>query len=215
MSVFEYETKVRPAALLKYDARQARGTALFSRYRVVDVDGDYTEPGFLPQGAIVPLLVAHQWTEVPVGKGKIRSEADAAYFDFTLADTGRGRELAEWLRFDMADGQPKSEWSYGFKILEGGSSQEMIDGKSVRVLHARPDGSPGALVKEVSYVLAGAGIGTQLIDMKAMQEYRWEQRYRELTQVLAAQRLEERLALQAQYERWRALSAKIDRTLGR
>src|SRR5687767_15105415 len=122
------------------------------------------------------MLIGHTWSETPVGKGKIRSERDAAYYDFTLADTARGRELGEWLRFDFSDGQPKSEFSYGFKILEGGSSREMINGKMLRVLHAREDGSPGALIMECSYVLKGAGVSTALISMKSAQQYHWQRR---------------------------------------
>ena len=72
-------------------------------------------PGFLPHGAVVPLLIGHKWSEVPVGKGRIRSEPDGGYYDFELANTHAGQELAEWLRHDIASYEgPVSEWSYGF-----------------------------------------------------------------------------------------------------
>jgi len=202
MSIYEYESKDQPAALLKFDAGAGSGTCLFSRYFVEDADHDYTKPGFLPHGAICPLLIGHVWSETPVGKGKIRSERDAAYFDFALADTARGKELASWLRFDFSDGQPKSEFSYGFQVLEGGSSRQLIDGKMLRVLHAREDGSPGALVKECSYVLAGSGVGTALVAMKGEQRYRWQRRHAQLTAEIQARQRAQQGAAQALYQRF-------------
>jgi hypothetical protein len=214
MSQLRYESKDLPGALVKLDAGAGSGTALFARYRVLDADNDYTEEGFLPHGVTVPLLVSHVWSEIPVGKGRIRSERDGAYYDFTLADSAKGRELAAWLRHDMADGQPNSQWSYGFKILPGGSSQQMRDGQRVRVLHAAPDG-PGAHVMEVSYVLAGAGFQTQLVAMKGQQRYHWQRRHDELTRQLAAYQRAQQQEARAAYARWQRLSIMIDHTLRR
>ena len=209
MSIYEYESKAKPAALLKYDAGAGAGTCIFSRYFCEDADGDYTLPNFLPNGAVVPLLVGHEWRSVPVGKGTIRSERDGGYFDFTLADTTRGRELGAWLRHDYADGQPKSEFSYGFKILDGGSAYETINGKRLRVLKGRDDGSPGASVMEVSYCLKGAGVGTALVSMKAEQQSHWDRAYAKVRAQIAERRQGEQAEARALYGRWLARQEAI------
>jgi hypothetical protein len=211
MSVLEYETKDKPAALLKYDAGAGSGTLLFSRYFVEDADHDYTKPGFIQDGVTVPLLVGHVWAEIPRGKAKVRSAPDGAYADFVLADTPRGREMAEWLRFDMADGQPNSEWSYGFSILEGGSSRETINGTSVRVLHALPSGDAGARLHEISYVLRGSGVSTALVSMKGEQRYRWDRRHAELTAQLEARQRAEQAEIQQLYTQFKAREREIYR----
>jgi hypothetical protein len=202
MSTFTYATKDRPAALLKYDAKAGEGTALFSRFDVIDRDGNVTRASFLPDGVVVPLLVAHKWDQLPSGKARIRVERDAAYADFTLADSRQGQALAEWLRFDFSDGQPKSEWSYGFAIKPGGSSRGVFEGQNVRFLHGLETGEPGAVVKEISYVLAGAGIETALIDMKAMQNYRWARRHRELQAITAEREREQQRQAEGFYQRF-------------
>jgi hypothetical protein len=174
-------------AELKMDPKRPQGSCLFSRYDCLDKDLDVTRKSFIPHGAICPLLIAHQWSEVPVGKGKIRSERHGAYFDFVLADTPRGQELAAWLRFDFSDGasEAKSEWSYGFSILPGGSSRGMHDGQAVRFLHGRDDGSAGCIVHEISYTLKGAGVETALVEMREALESRMARLERKLQASMA------------------------------
>jgi hypothetical protein len=179
---------------------------------VVDLDLDVTRVTFLPNKAVVPLLVAHKWDVLPSGKATIRVERNAAYADFTLSDSPQGRALGEWLRFDFSDGQPKSEWSYGFVVKPGGSTRGMFEGRSVRFLHGLADtGEPGARVKEISYVLAGAGIETALVAMKGEQQYRWASRHRALNAAIAAQRAEEQQAAQELYQRFLQRQRAMDR----
>jgi hypothetical protein len=49
-----------------------------------------------------------------------------------------------------------------FSVLPGGSSHGTFEGKSVRFLHRREDGSTGARAHEISAVLVGSGVGTHL-----------------------------------------------------
>ena len=73
------------------------------------------------------------------------------------------------LMFDKAHGRPLQEYSYGFSILPGGSSQGGKDasGKDAyRTLRPCPDGTPGCKAHEVSPVVVGAGEGTGTLSVK-------------------------------------------------
>lgn len=140
--------------------------ALFSRFGVIDHDGDVTEPGFFEHGAPVKISAYNHGSwggELPVGKGTIRVEQDRAVLEgqFFL-NTTAGREHFEVVK----ELGPLGEWSYGFTIRPGGAREGEFNGQRVRILGATPDGQAGGEVTEVSPVLAGAGIGTQTLAAK-------------------------------------------------
>lgn len=145
------------AATLKQIDERGHGRAVFATLNVVDKDGDVTEPGAFGEQEVF-VLPTHNWGSVPLGKGRISEEGDQAVVDFQLnLDTEAGREWHQALKFDMANGTPLQEWSYGFTIKE--SEQETRDGESVRVLKAMD-------VHEVSPVIVGAGEGTRTLAVK-------------------------------------------------
>jgi phage head maturation protease len=139
-------------------ADQGIARAVFSRFHVVDHDGDWTEPGAFQDGTEVPVSAfGHSsWTgALPVGRATIRSDQEKAWADISFfLSTATGREHFETVR---ALG-PLGAWSYGFDIEDEGVKD--IGGQRVRVLRK-------LRVHEVSPVLEPAGIGTNTVDGSA------------------------------------------------
>jgi HK97 family phage prohead protease len=129
------------------DAPAGSLQATFSRFGVVDRDGDLTLPSAFQDGQRVPMVWAHQWTE-PVGDGTIRVLSDRAVFEGQFwTDTIDGEQA--WKKVKRAG--DLQEYSYGFAIRDAAPGTH--DGQPVRVLKSLE-------VFEVSPVLVGAGIGT-------------------------------------------------------
>jgi len=129
--------------------------AVFSRFNVIDHDGDVTLPGAFTDGQAVRIAYwGHRWEDVPVGRGVIHQDDEKAWVDgrFFL-DTIAGKETYQTVK-NLGELQ---EWSYGFDILEG--EPGVFDGQDVNYLRR-------LTVYEVSPVLLGAGIGTGTTDIK-------------------------------------------------
>lgn len=131
--------------------------AVIATLNVVDHDGDLTVPGAFKKQS-VSILPAHDRRSASLGKAEIfeRGNQAIARGKFNLK-TQAGREMHESLKFDLANGDPVQEWSYGFQIKE--SEEETRDGETIRLLKSLD-------VFEVSPVLKGAGIGTGTIEAK-------------------------------------------------
>lgn len=149
---------------LKDDAAEGSFRAVFSRFNVIDHDGDVTLPGAFPEGKVVPVSAyGHRsWDgALPVGKGVIGQDEDAAWIDgrFFL-DTSGGLDTYRTVKAlaDAQTGAAGQEWSYGFDVLDSESAQR--EGREVRVLRALDP-------HEVSPVLLGAGIDTALVAIKS------------------------------------------------
>ena len=144
--------------------------ALIATYGVVDKDGDVTERGFFGTQD-VKIVSSHSWSDVLLGKGVLSDSDDGAVLEGKLnLDDPDGRNLHSKLMFDMENPPPLIEWSYGFKVLEGGSREPGKSGDpsgARRILQARPSGEPGAKVYEASPVLVGAGEGTGTLAVKS------------------------------------------------
>lgn len=158
------ERKTARAFLKRLD-EEGTGVAKIASLRVVDLDGDYTEPGAFTQDGepVVPLLYGHAWSSFPVGKAVIREEGDdvLAYFSLILRGTG-GKEMYEYLLHDFQNPPSRAEFSYGFTIPPGGAKTRTLeDGRRVRVLQK-------IQVHEVSSVIKGAGIDTGLVTVKGV-----------------------------------------------
>ena len=83
---------------------------------------------------------------------------DEAIVDFKLnLDSPTAKEWHSALKFDLEQGQPLQEWSYGFDILE--ESRGEFEGEQVRFLKS-------LRVHEASPVLVGAGINTRTLALK-------------------------------------------------
>lgn len=164
----------RKAIELKFPDDRPEGSvvALFSRFNVIDRDGDVTLPGAFQDGAPVRISAwGHRWDQLPVGKGRIVVTEDGAYLDgqFFL-NTEAGKETYLTVK-NLGELQ---EWSYGFEVVEAEPGE--FEGKPVRFLKR-------LRVFEVSPVLVGAGIGTQTLvlkGMKAISDEEWSAIEREL-----------------------------------
>lgn len=134
-------------------------TVAFSRFNVVDSDGDVTFPGAMPAGKAVPMSAyGHtSWDGAPpTGKGVISEKGDLGIFGGAFfMETDQGRNAYHTTKA-MAELQ---EWSYGYEVLPP-SGPGMFDGKRVRELRKLD-------VFEVSPVLKGAGVGTATLAIKS------------------------------------------------
>lgn len=138
-----------------------------------DGDGDYSLPGFLGKQG-VKMFWHHGMpfqNPLTIGKGTIQEDGKALRFDgkFNLK-MPTAAEVYEQVKFDMEEGDPLQEWSYGYLVHPDGKAEPTKSSPegTKRILKPRQDGTPGVLVKEVSPVaLAGAGIGTQTLDVKS------------------------------------------------
>lgn len=142
---------------LKADGAEGSFKAVFSRFNVVDLDGDVTRPdAFVAGKQVLISQYGHQWGSLPVGKGVIGFDDEKAWVDGQLfLDTPAGKDTYTTMK-NVGELQ---EFSYGFKVLK--ASYGAQDGKDVRFLEALD-------VFEVSPVMRGAGIGTGLQSIKGL-----------------------------------------------
>lgn len=148
------ETKAIELKALEDDGS---GIAVIATLDAVDHDGDtYVKGAFGDQP--VKVLAGHSWQGVPLGKGRVYEKGNQALAEFKLnLDSAQGQEWHGALKFDLANGEPLQEWSYGFRVVD--SEEETRDGKTIRVLKALD-------VFEVSPVVKGAGIDTGTVAIK-------------------------------------------------
>ena len=165
MILKSFALKLDAAAVKKLD--EGVLTCCFATMGVVDKDGDVALPGFYGQQDIV-MLPAHDWSHVPLGKGTTREEGDMACADIQMnLEIQAAKDWLSAIKFDLKNGKPLQEYSYGFRILEGGSKRGDYNGQQVRYLTPREDGTPGSKIWEVSPVLVGAGERTRTLAAKA------------------------------------------------
>jgi hypothetical protein len=133
----------------------ARGEieAVFSTFRVVDLDGDYTEPGAFTDGATVPIgvwahgSVLHRLS--PAGIGRITTtHTDARVVGRYLLDSDHGRSEFATVKAMHDAGHPL-EWSYHYAV------EDADTGPAARQLGARRV-LKRLRVKEASPCLEGA-----------------------------------------------------------
>lgn len=138
------------------------GLAKIATLSAVDHDGDTYAPGAFGDQE-VKVLAGHSWEGIPLGKGRVFERGDEAVAEFKLnLDTTAGLEWHKALKFDLANGKPLQEWSYGFQVLD--SMDEMRDGKAIRVLKSLE-------VFEVSPVVKGAGVDTGTVAIKGKKAF--------------------------------------------
>ncbi len=137
------------------------GLAKIATLSAVDSDGDTYAPGafaWKDGGQWCSILPAHDRRSAPLGKALVYEEGDAALakLHFNL-DVAEAKSWHSAIMFDLAQGRPVQEYSYGFGVLD--HAKDMRGGDRVRVLKQLD-------VHEVSPVLRGAGAGTGTISMK-------------------------------------------------
>jgi len=132
-------------------------SVVFATMGVWDKDGDMAMPGFYGEQDIA-FLPTHDWSHVPIGKGRTREEGNQAIADIQMnLDIQAAKDWLSAIKFDLKVGKPIQEYSYGFKVLDGGARQGEALGRTGRILQPREDGAPGSKIWEVSPVLVGAG----------------------------------------------------------
>lgn len=141
-------------------------SVVFATMGVWDKDGDMAMPGFYGEQDVA-FLPTHDWSHVPLGKGRTREEGDRAIADITMnLELQAAKDWLSAIKFDLKNGKPIQEYSYGFKVLDGGSRMGESLGRNGRILQPREDGTPGSKIWEVSPVLVGAGEKTGTISAK-------------------------------------------------
>lgn len=150
--------KGKKSAQLKALDEKGAGSAIIATLGVVDKDGDITLPGAFGSGQQAKMVPAHDWMHVPLGKATIREDGNEVIADFQMnLDITAGKEWHSALKFDLDNGKPIQEWSYGFAVLDSGQGEE--GNQRVRILKSLK-------VYEISPVMLGAGEGTRTLSMK-------------------------------------------------
>lgn len=135
------------------DAALGTVRAIFSTFNVIDADGDVVVPGAIPETE-VPLVIAHDWSSLPVGKGKITANRKQAVFEGQFfMETEAGREAFLTVK---AMGKTQ-QYSWGFKVLESDFGQ--FEERDVRFIRKTQP-------FEVSPVIVGSNPVTGTIDIK-------------------------------------------------
>lgn len=124
----------------------------FAKYNEIDHGKDVIYPGSIAEGKVLPMSAyghtswPHRGSQLPPGRGTLKSDGDLALFDGRFfMNTTHGRDTYEVVK-EMGDQQ---EWSFGFDVLD---------------FDPKPKAFPGARrglkaldVHEVSPVLLGEG----------------------------------------------------------
>jgi hypothetical protein len=146
----------------KFDDAEGTVTAVFARFNVKDADGDVTLAGYFGKQHVA-IADSHDRSKI-VGRGTITEQLDVAVLTGRyFLETSKGKE-AYLTTKAMGDLQ---EWSYGYRILEGGVRLGQDNGEDVRFLQPKADGTAGVDVHEVSTVLRGSGVGTGTTSIKS------------------------------------------------
>jgi hypothetical protein len=145
------------AASLKSANDQGEFVARIARLNAIDKDNDVALPGAFGSSQVAPLLVAHQWGTVPLGKTWIKERGDEVLAEGKInRGLEQGRALYDAMKFDLAHPPSEFEFSYGFQVLD--AEPGTFQGQRVRFLKS-------VRVLEVSTVIAGAG-DTALLGVK-------------------------------------------------
>ena len=139
--------------------KKGEGRAVIAELNKVDHDNDVTLPGAFGKQH-VNVLPAHDRMAPRLGKGILTESGGKAVADFKFNLSPEAVTAKEWhsaLLFDMENGEPLQEWSYGFKVVDYSFGE--FEGKQVRFLKSLE-------VIEISPVLKGAGIGTATLAIK-------------------------------------------------
>lgn len=167
------QTKVFATTDLKFEG-DGEGTfeAVFATLDAIDHDGDTYDPGAIGDQDVVISQWNHgSWNGgaggLPVGVGKIFERGNQAIVsgEFNL-ENADGEKTYQTLKYLHSKGR-NVEWS--FALPDTDSRVETIDGQTVRVFTR-------IAVPEVSPVLLGAGVGTELLSIKGREAETMEQK---------------------------------------
>lgn len=142
-------------------------TWVMATLNTIDSDGDVTLAGAFGKQAF-SIVPAHDHRHVPLGKANLYEEGDEAIVEakFNL-DIPAARDWHSAIKFDLANPPAVQEYSYGYRLHEGGWKMGEFKGEQVRYFQPKADGSPGVDVYESSPVLRGAGNNTRTLAAKS------------------------------------------------
>lgn len=138
----------------------AAGTAevVIATMGPVDHDGDVVSPGAIGS-QVVPILPAHDWNHIPLGKARTREVGDQVVADLTFnMEVPQARDWHAALMFDMEHGPSVQEYSWGYDPLK--SKPGMVGNRRVRILES-------VRLHEVSMVVRGASVGSHTVGVKS------------------------------------------------
>lgn len=141
-----------------------KGTALALLADMSKVDhgqDGYEKGAFSWQGdQHVPVICNHNQNVMPFAKARVFEEGDLALADIKYnLETQAGREWYASAKFDMDQGNPAQEWSYGYKALQYKTVfRQGIKGRLLKQID----------VFEVSPVIRGMALVSGTIDVKSL-----------------------------------------------
>jgi hypothetical protein len=154
----ELERKSFTIDVKQFDG-EGTGVARIATLNVIDDDDDLTLPGaFTWEDQWAKVQPAHDSRHFMLGKAHLVERDNEAHGEFKLnLETQAGKDWYSTLKFDMENGKPLQEWSYGYYPVE--FAFEERDGRRVRILKKLK-------VHEISPVMLGAGENTGTVDVK-------------------------------------------------
>lgn len=141
------------------DAPPGSFLAVFSTFDVVDKGGDIVRRAAFADldGVEVPLIWAHDWSDLAIGRGHIRVQPKQAVFEGAFhLQSERSREAYATVKAMVG----LQEFSYGFDIAPDGAEAAPENSGAFRVI------TKISRVYEVSPVLVGMGEDTRVLAIK-------------------------------------------------
>ena len=146
-------------------AGEGKATVVIATMGVKDRDGDVILPGAFGE-QIVPVVGAHEWRSVPIGKARVFESGSEAIAEITFnTETTLGKDWYEAIKFDWANPPARQQYSWGFSVSPQHMKHGPHNGEHVRFLKATDEGEP-LPIHEVSPVLVGAGANTRSVSVK-------------------------------------------------
>jgi len=138
-------------------AREGTATFVIATLNKIDSDGDIVLPGAIGRQT-VPILPAHIWSHVPLGKAETYEAGDkvlaTAIFNMEVQ---AAREWHSALVFDLEHPPAKQQFSWGYRPTI--TTPGRLWGRNVRFLNE-------VQLHEISPVLQGASVGTHTVSAK-------------------------------------------------
>ena len=153
------EEKIIFKAQGSLDVEKGIISAVVGNIDVPDDDDDIIAPGAIGTQSVIMSAYGHdvRLHRPPVGAGFVKEADDKAVYSGRVnREMDRGLETWKMLKF-MHENEVPIEWSFGGKVIE--SEQIERDGKPYRLLKSIE-------IREVSPVLAGAGVETETLEVK-------------------------------------------------
>lgn len=137
----------------------ATGTAevVIATIGVIDHDGDVVAPGAIGVQS-VPILPAHNWASIPLGKARTREVGNQVIADLQFnLEIPEARSWHSALLFDVEHGPAVQEYSWGYHPTKHKPYE--VEGRRARLLER-------VKLHEVSMVVQGASIGSRTVGVK-------------------------------------------------